>query len=126
MEASAERYTFHGFELDPIGCELRREGAAIKLEKIPFELLTLLVRRSGELIGDVCRGTGPRIRFELQNARLTGNRNLRTARCSSNCSKIRPPAGFDRCSATSRDRARRYPDCLQFHDETARDHTACL
>ena len=50
MEASAERYTFHGFELDPIGCELRCEGAPVKLEKIPFELLTLLVRRRGELI----------------------------------------------------------------------------
>jgi TolB-like protein/DNA-binding winged helix-turn-helix (wHTH) protein/Tfp pilus assembly protein PilF len=50
MEASTERYTFCGFELDATGCELKQAGNAVKLEKIPFELLTLLVRRRGELI----------------------------------------------------------------------------
>jgi hypothetical protein len=66
------------------------------------------VQRSGvfrELIGDACHERGPRIRFELQNGHLTGTRNLRRDRASSTWSKIRPPAGFDRCSATSRDRA---------------------
>src|SRR6202158_5033135 len=74
------------------------------------------VQRSGafgELIGDGCRGTGPRIRFELQNGRLTGTRNLPRARCSSTWSKIPPPTGFDRCSAATRDRAaHHYPSCL--------------
>jgi len=57
---------------------------------------------------------------------LAGTRNLRSARCGS--TKIRPPAGFDRCSAACRDRAARHyvPAAFQFHCETARYHTACL
>jgi hypothetical protein len=68
------------------------------------------VQRSGvfgELIGDACHGRGRGIQFELKNGRLTGNRNLPGARCRSTWSKIRSPAGFDRCSAASRGRAAR-------------------
>jgi TolB-like protein/DNA-binding winged helix-turn-helix (wHTH) protein len=82
MEASAERYTFHGFELDPIGCELRREGTAIKLEKIPFELLTLLVRRRGELITreDIAEALwGKGITQDFENGINTAVRKIRIA-----------------------------------------------
>src|SRR5881394_1317712 len=41
---------FHGFELDLAGYELRRRGRAIKLERIPMELLRLLAERKGELV----------------------------------------------------------------------------
>jgi hypothetical protein len=40
------------------------------------------------------------IRFELQNARLTGTRNLRSTRCGP--TTIRPPAGFDRVQRSIR------------------------
>ena len=76
------------------------------------------VQRSGvfgELIGDACHGRGRGIQFELKNGRLTGNRNLPGARCRSTWSKIRSPAGFDRCSAASRDRAARHNRKLPPH-----------
>ena len=43
-------YQFEGFELDLKRYELRRNGHVVKLEKIPMELLTLLVSRDGELV----------------------------------------------------------------------------
>ena len=39
-----------GFELDPAGYELRRSGRPLKLERIPFEILRLLVERRGQLV----------------------------------------------------------------------------
>lgn len=41
---------FGEFELDPNAFELRRQGAPVKLERIPMELLLLLASRPGELI----------------------------------------------------------------------------
>jgi hypothetical protein len=38
------------FELDPAAYELRRLGRPIRLERIPMELLLLLVSRRGELV----------------------------------------------------------------------------
>ena len=71
------------------------------------------VQRSGtfgEFIRDACHRRDPS-GLNSKMAALTGTRNLRSARCGS--TKIRPPAGFDGCSAASRDRAARYyPSCL--------------
>ncbi len=41
---------FGDFELDAAGYELSRSGRAIKLERIPMELLLLLVNRRGQLV----------------------------------------------------------------------------
>ncbi len=38
-------------ELDRVGFELRRSGMALKLERIPLEILLLLVERQGQLVG---------------------------------------------------------------------------
>jgi hypothetical protein len=38
------------FELDPRAYELRRSGQALKLERIPMELLLLLVEQRGQLV----------------------------------------------------------------------------
>jgi TolB-like protein/DNA-binding winged helix-turn-helix (wHTH) protein/Flp pilus assembly protein TadD len=45
-------YEFEGFQLDVARYELRRNGHVLKLEKIPMELLILLISKQGEL---VCR-----------------------------------------------------------------------
>jgi DNA-binding response OmpR family regulator len=41
---------FGEFELDVDGYELRRSGRSVKLERIPMELLLLLVDRRGQLV----------------------------------------------------------------------------
>jgi len=38
------------FELDPRAYELRRSGRPLKLERIPMEILLLLVERKGQLV----------------------------------------------------------------------------
>jgi TolB-like protein/DNA-binding winged helix-turn-helix (wHTH) protein/Tfp pilus assembly protein PilF len=43
-------YQFEGFELDLKRYELRRNSHVLKLEKIPMELLILLVSKNGELV----------------------------------------------------------------------------
>lgn len=45
----ATRFQFADFELDLARYELRHAGRPVKLEKIPMELLILLIRRNGEL-----------------------------------------------------------------------------
>jgi len=44
------RFQFADFELDLTRYELCRAGSPVKLEKIPLELLILLIRRNGELV----------------------------------------------------------------------------
>src|SRR5271163_654183 len=44
------RYTFGEFELDPATFELQRSGERVRLERIPMELLLLLVSRRGDLV----------------------------------------------------------------------------
>jgi TolB-like protein/DNA-binding winged helix-turn-helix (wHTH) protein len=44
------RYTFDHFELDARTFELRRSGEHVRLERIPLELLLLLVSRHGDLV----------------------------------------------------------------------------
>src|SRR5438874_4903171 len=46
----ASAYQFEGFQLDVPCYELRRNGHVLKLEKIPMELLILLISRRGELV----------------------------------------------------------------------------
>jgi DNA-binding winged helix-turn-helix (wHTH) protein len=41
---------FDEFELDAAAFELRRKGRPIRVERIPLELLLLLVSRKGELV----------------------------------------------------------------------------
>src|SRR6266851_689849 len=41
---------FQDFELDPNAYQLRRNGVIVRLERIPLELLCLLVDRAGELV----------------------------------------------------------------------------
>src|SRR5260221_13090074 len=48
---TAEQVRFgDGFELDPRAYELRRAGRVLKLERIPMELLLLLVEERGHLV----------------------------------------------------------------------------
>ncbi len=42
---------FNDFELDERAYELRRSGRVLKLERIPMDLLCLLVRNAGQLVG---------------------------------------------------------------------------
>ena len=44
------RYRFGPFELDPIRKTLRVDGAELRLNGKPFELLLLLVRHAGEVV----------------------------------------------------------------------------
>ena len=46
----AEVWRFEDFELDPIAYRLRHKDRIVRLERIPFELLCLLVERSGQLV----------------------------------------------------------------------------
>jgi DNA-binding winged helix-turn-helix (wHTH) protein len=47
---AGKEYTFGEFRLRPQQRELLRDGRSIRLEKIPFDLLVLLVERAGDLI----------------------------------------------------------------------------
>jgi DNA-binding winged helix-turn-helix (wHTH) protein/Tfp pilus assembly protein PilF len=46
----AELFRFREFELDRGAFELRRDGQGVHLERIPFEMLSLLVERGGLLV----------------------------------------------------------------------------
>ena len=47
---SGEDFRFGEFELDGGAFELRRAGRTVHLERIPFELLCLLLERNGQLV----------------------------------------------------------------------------
>ena len=47
---AGKEYTFGEFRLRPQQRELLHDGRSIRLEKIPFDLLVLLVERAGDLI----------------------------------------------------------------------------
>src|ERR1700730_146438 len=47
---AAEIFRFEDFELDLSAYELRRGGTALHLQRIPFQLLSLLVERRGQLV----------------------------------------------------------------------------
>src|SRR5262245_31259678 len=44
------RWSFGEFELDPAGFQLLHRSAPVKLERIPLELLILLVEQQGRLV----------------------------------------------------------------------------
>ena len=46
----AEVWRFEDFELDPSAYRLRHKDRIVRLERIPFELLCLLVERGGQLV----------------------------------------------------------------------------
>jgi TolB-like protein/DNA-binding winged helix-turn-helix (wHTH) protein len=48
--APADRVRFGSFELDPAAYELRRDGAPVRLERQPMEVLLLLVENRGRLV----------------------------------------------------------------------------
>src|SRR5499427_1103839 len=50
MPSLPATYRFEDFQLDLARYELRRNGHVLKLERIPMELLILLVGRHGELV----------------------------------------------------------------------------
>jgi DNA-binding winged helix-turn-helix (wHTH) protein len=47
---AAEIFRFEDFEFDRGAYELRRGGTAVHLQRIPFQLLSLLVERRGQLV----------------------------------------------------------------------------
>ncbi len=47
---AAERFDFEDFELDRSAYELRRAGGVVHLERIPLDLLFLLIERHGKLV----------------------------------------------------------------------------
>src|SRR5712692_3999645 len=47
---TVEIFRFEDFELDLSACELRRGGTALHLQRIPFQLLSLLVECPGQLV----------------------------------------------------------------------------
>src|SRR5439155_22585432 len=52
MEAAQSRqtYRFGDFEFDPTSGELRRDGLKVRLQEQPFQILTLLLKRPGEVV----------------------------------------------------------------------------
>jgi adenylate cyclase len=73
---------FGPYELDSESYELRREGTPIKLDRIPFELLLLLVERPGKLVTHeeaVDRVWGKDVFIEPEAALYTAIRKIRLA-----------------------------------------------
>jgi len=67
-------------ELDRVGFELRRSGTALKLERIPMEILFLLVERKGQLIGRadiVARVWGKDVFLDTDNSINSAIRKIR-------------------------------------------------
>lgn len=76
----AAPYQFEGFELDIARYELRRNGHVLKLEKIPMELLILLVSRQGELVSReeiVAKLWGQDVFIETEHSINTAVRKIR-------------------------------------------------
>jgi TolB-like protein/DNA-binding winged helix-turn-helix (wHTH) protein/Tfp pilus assembly protein PilF len=67
-------------ELDWVGFELRRSGKALKLERIPLEVLFLLVERRGQLVGRddiVARVWGKDVFLDTDNSINSAVRKVR-------------------------------------------------
>src|SRR4029077_16710171 len=50
MAPSRRRFRFGSFEMDEIAGELCKDGAKIKLQEQPFQILTILLEQPGELV----------------------------------------------------------------------------
>ncbi len=73
---------FEDFELDPGGYVLRRNGASIRLERQPMDLLILLAERRGQLVSReeiVERLWDPGVFVDVETGINTAIRKLRTA-----------------------------------------------
>lgn len=71
-----------GFELDGLAWELRREGRSVRLERIPMEILVLLIERRPELVTReqiAERVWGPGVFVDLDNSINVAIRKIRTA-----------------------------------------------
>ncbi len=80
MPASLLR--FGGFELDPASFQLRRSGRPLRLERIPLEVLLLLVERRGHLVlrQEIAeRIWGRDVALDIDNALNTAIRKVRRA-----------------------------------------------
>jgi Tol biopolymer transport system component/DNA-binding winged helix-turn-helix (wHTH) protein len=79
---SAVRYKFNEFELDGARFELTRKGRALKVERIPLELLILLVEKNGE-VGTrqeiIARLWGKDVFVDTDQGINTAVRKIRTA-----------------------------------------------
>jgi len=78
----AEIFRFDDFELDRMAFELRRAGRLVRLERIPLELLFLLVERRGELVTRqeiLDRVWGKHVFVDTDNAINTAVRKIRLA-----------------------------------------------
>ena len=76
------KLTFGEFELDVAGYELTRRGRSIKLERIPMELLLLLVDRRGQLVtrGEILQKLwGKDVFLDVDNAINTAISKIRVA-----------------------------------------------
>jgi TolB-like protein/DNA-binding winged helix-turn-helix (wHTH) protein/TolA-binding protein len=75
-------FQFHDFELDTSSYQLRRDGQPLKLEKMPMDLLFLLVQRPGELVSrhDIQQGLwGDAVFVDAEPAINTVIRKVRQA-----------------------------------------------
>jgi TolB-like protein/Flp pilus assembly protein TadD len=73
---------FDPYELDPDAWELRRRGRAVRLERLPMELLLLLVERRGTLVTRqeiAARLWDPSLFHDLDNGIHTAIRKVRQA-----------------------------------------------
>ena len=76
------KWTFEEFELDVAGFQLRRRSHPVKLERIPMELLILLVERPGQLVSreDIAaRLWGDGVYVDAEHGVNTAVRKLRAA-----------------------------------------------
>jgi pimeloyl-ACP methyl ester carboxylesterase len=79
---TADILTFAGFELDRGAYQLRRNGEPLLLERIPLDLLFLLIERRGELVtrGEIFDQIwGKQVFVDTDNAINTAIRKLRRA-----------------------------------------------
>jgi len=77
---AGERVRFEDFELDPRAYHLQRFGRSLKLERIPTELLLLLVERRGQLVTReeiIERLWGKNVFLDTDNAINTAIRKIR-------------------------------------------------
>src|SRR5690349_18874931 len=82
MNKPAERMQFGKFVLDVDQYELTRDGEAVRLERIPMDLLILLVREKGRLVGReeiIERLWGKNLHFDTDNSINTAVRKIRNS-----------------------------------------------
>jgi DNA-binding response OmpR family regulator len=79
---SAGVWRFENFELDPSAYRLSRDGAIVRLERIPLDLLFLLVERRGQVVTRqeiLERIWGNGVFLDIENSINTAVREVRRA-----------------------------------------------